>query len=468
MRIIIFEGAIEPLDFQLEEIGRVLISKYDADVLVINSKDLLKGLGSLENFTKEKVDCLFTMNNLGINLSLSGNSNLWELFQIPIINLIVDHPMNYNDVLLNAPQNMTLGVVDRNHIDFVKRFYPNIKHVFFFPLGGVPEEGAAANGHFCATTEEHFSGAAGKCSDNLKAGEHAGDSAAGESAGDSDDIDIFYGGGISKPFLGNMIPDNLEEYQKFFDIQKFQQDIFDRLTGEPEVTFERAVEEYLVAKNVLGNIAYEDSERSHNVTVSAKLETQSAETENINATEIIENSTTFFRTTIHDFRFIEGLACSYFREGILHEIISSGLKVTVCGNGWNALPISQNENFDYRGLVPMKEVLSMMSRSKIVLNTLTWFKAGFHDRIPNAMLRHAALITDESSYINERFPEKGKEMIHFSLREINNLPGTIKELLEDDEKRNAMAEAGFKKALKEDTWEKRVEEYLVPEIEKLA
>lgn len=474
MRIIIFEGAIEPLDFQLEEIRRVLISKYDADVLVINSKNLLQGLGSLENFTKKKVDCLFTMNNLGINLSLSGNHNLWELFQIPIINLIVDHPSHYDNALLNAPQNMVLGVVDRNHIDFVKRFYPNIKHVFFFPLGGVPEEGAAGNGHFCATTEEHFSGAAGECSDNLKAGEHAGDSAAGECAGDSDDIDIFYGGGISKPFLGNIIPDNLEEYQKFFDIQKFQQDIFDRLTGEPEVTFEKAVEEYLVAACVIENKGFWAdagfSNGGESITAGAEIgggETKkSSEVLDNNVSDDIKNDTSFLRTTIHDFRFIEGLACSYFREGILHEIISSGLKVTVCGNGWNALPISQNENFDYRGLVPMKEVLSMMSRSKIVLNTLTWFKAGFHDRIPNAMLRHAALITDESSYINERFPDNGKEMIHFSLREIQKLPSTIRELLDDDEKRIAMAENGFEKALKEDTWEKRVEEYLVPEIDK--
>lgn len=116
----------------------------------------------------------------------------------------------------------------------------------------------------------------------------------------------------------------------------------------------------------------------------------------------------------------------------------------------------------------MKEVLSMMSRSKVVLNTLTWFKAGFHDRIPNAMLRHAALITDESSYINERFPDNGKEMIHFSLREISSLPDSIKELLEDDKRRITMAENGFEKAMKEDTWEKRVEEYLVPEIENLA
>ena len=47
MRIIIFEGAIEPLDFQLEEIRRILISKYDADVLVINSKNLVPEIDKL-------------------------------------------------------------------------------------------------------------------------------------------------------------------------------------------------------------------------------------------------------------------------------------------------------------------------------------------------------------------------------------------------------------------------------------
>lgn len=442
MRIIIFEGAVEPLDFQLEEIRSVLVTKYDADVLVINSKDLLKGLGSLENFTKQKVDCLFTMNNLGINLTLSGNNNLWELFQIPIINLIVDHPMNYDEVLLSAPSNMVLGVVDRNHIDYVKRFYPNIKGVFFFPLGGVPadencleEEGT--------DTKESADGDVHK-------------SVAGANARD---IDIFYPGGISKPFLGNMVPDDLEKYQKYFDIEKFQKDIFDRLTGEPSITFERAVEDKLTELSIIP-----DDQNDKYTTNSGNPKNAAGGT---GALQADAESDTFLRKTISDFRFLEGLACSYFRENIIHEIISAGLKVTVCGNGWNALPISKEPNFDYRGLVPMKEVLAMMSHSKLVLNTLTWFKAGFHDRIPNAMLRHAALITDESSYINERFLENGKEMVHFSLSEISTLPDTINELLRDDGKQNEMAENGYEKALKEDTWEARVEEYLLPEIGKL-
>jgi hypothetical protein len=432
MRIIIFEGAIEPLDFQLEEIRRVLVTKYAAEVLVINSKNLLQGLGQLENFTKQKVDCLFTMNNLGINLSLSGNSNLWELFQIPIINLIVDHPMNYDEVLLNAPSNMVLGVVDRNHIDYVKRFYPNIREVFFFPLGGVPTDSIATE-----NVDDN-------CTDAVL----------------NRDIDIFYPGGISKPFLGNMVPDDLEKYQKYFDIEKFQHEIFDRLTEEPAVTFEKAVEDKLVSLSIIPDTLVNKSASNAGNSEGNIL--------GIDASKTNIESDIFLRQTISDFRFLEGLACSYFRENIIHEIISAGLKVTVCGNGWNALPISQEKNFEYLGLVPMNEVLNLMLRSKIVLNTLTWFKAGFHDRIPNAMLRHAASITDESSYINERFPENGKEMLYFSLSEISTLPDIINELLSNDDKRNSMAERGYEKAMREDTWEARVEQYLLPEIEKLG
>lgn len=68
-----------------------------------------------------------------------------------------------------------------------------------------------------------------------------------------------------------------------------------------------------------------------------------------------------------------------------------------------------------------------MNDSKIVLNTMTWFKAGAHDRIFNGMLAGAAVVTDDSTYLRRTFTD-GKELVMFSLKELQTLPERVFDL----------------------------------------
>ena len=98
-----------------------------------------------------------------------------------------------------------------------------------------------------------------------------------------------------------------------------------------------------------------------------------------------------------------------------------------------------------------------MYHSKIVLNTMTWFKDGSHDRVFNGMLAGAVVVSDSSVYMQEQFVNH-KELELFELEEIGELPAIVKDLLGNLPRTQRIADAGWKKAMEFHTWEQRARE----------
>ena len=97
-----------------------------------------------------------------------------------------------------------------------------------------------------------------------------------------------------------------------------------------------------------------------------------------------------------------------------------------------------------------------MNDSKIVLNTMTWFKAGAHDRIFNGMLAGAAVVTDDSTYLRREFTD-GKEFVMFSRNEIRTLPDRVFDLFGHMQSTQKMADCGYQSAKEHHTWKSRAE-----------
>lgn len=57
-------------------------------------------------------------------------------------------------------------------------------------------------------------------------------------------------------------------------------------------------------------------------------------------------------------------------------LVESGVSVTAYGTGWNECEWSHNPHLHYGGKVLAPEILPLMCEAKIVLNTMTWYKAG--------------------------------------------------------------------------------------------
>jgi len=159
---------------------------------------------------------------------------------------------------------------------------------------------------------------------------------------------------------------------------------------------------------------------------------------------------------------ILALASSYFRglkrEKIIKKICQSGLKIVLCGKGWDNLG-KEYSNVDYAGEKDIKEVLTLIKKAKIVLNINPNFTRGGHERIFTAMLHNAVVFTDSNSYLEQEFKDK-KEIIYYSQKgiekDISKLKGILnnpKELYEISKSAKCIAEKSF-------TWEQRATKIL--------
>ena len=235
-------------------------------------------------------------------------------------------------------------------------------------------------------------------------------------------IDVLYAGNLSKSFVENIMPD-LKKYTDFNAASVCEKAYYD-LIEHPWKTTEQALEESLIAHNVRM-----DDSRINEV--------------------------------ISDLHFIDLYAVSYYREKTVRTLVENGVRVTLYGAGWENCEWITKPNVFYGGKIPANDVVEKMQDTKIVLSTMTWFKDGTHDRVFNGMMQGAVAVSDTSGYMKEEFcgfkngTEDDRELVMFELEEMDKLPELVKEVLENPQKAQAIADRGYEKAKKSHTWEAR-------------
>lgn len=391
--VIYFVGVYDTLDLftgklreAFEEMG------YDSFVYdaaqECDSKQALMNLletekvGNADDGTRNDVSTFacVTFNNLGYNLALPDGRNIWEAYDVPYINILMDHPFHYEKPLRNAPQTAVVLCVDRNHVKYIRKYFKNIRQTDFLPHAGVElgrkHKPLAERG-----------------------------------------IDVLYAGALPIYTVAKMIPDlsSIREVNG----QELAQEVLAELVQNPQRTTEDVISEYL--RDRRNDIS---EERIHEIIV--------------------------------QMRFIDSYATSFFREQAVRILVESGIRVTAYGTGWNQCEWSDNSYLDYRGKVLAPEILPLMNDSKVVLNTMTWFKAGAHDRIFNGMLAGAAVVTDDSTYMKSEFRD-GEELVMFSLKELGTLPERVFSLFGHLDETQQMVNRGYHAAKEGHTWKSRAE-----------
>lgn len=386
---IFIKGYFDTLDVFSDEIITALEAR-GKDCFIFHrermEKDLSDFLVFLLNRHRPKAAIVF--NNLGYNMGNDQGGNLWESLQIPYINILMDHPFHYKKALSEMPKTAKVCCIDNNHVDYIHKYYPQIKAVTFLPHGG--------------------------CAHAIK------QNVPSQIPLEERDIDVLYAGNLSRVLIETLIPD------------------FDSIKGVDGISFSKACLEELIARP---NRTTED------------VICEQLKKEGLNLTPEEE------KEYIHAFRFIDGFAVSYYRELAVRCLVENGIKVHVLGLGWETCDFCDHPNLILEGKVDSLEVFPYMKRAKIVLNTLTWFKSGAHDRIFNGMLSKAVALTDASDYLIKQFTNR-QELVFFSLDNIGMLPEIVKELLENPTELKKIAEAGYQKAKEFHTWENRIEELL--------
>lgn len=214
-RLMFFVGVYDTLDLFTYELKREF-EAMQYETMVFDVREMGESLKKLAEFIKQPVEAAITFNNLGFNMELLPGKNIWEELKIPCINILMDHPFCYHSALAFAPKNAVVLCTDRNHMNYVSRFYPDIPATGYLPHGGIEAD--------CEKKP-------------MK----------------ERSIDVLYAGGLSKSFAKNTIPD-LSKYTDF-DMKKVCGKAYRTLIGDPDRTTESALEEALLSEGV----RFEDS-----------------------------------------------------------------------------------------------------------------------------------------------------------------------------------------------------------------
>lgn len=137
-RVVLFGGAHFILQYIAERYQQAF-SKMGYDTLLVplfNAETYANSLDAFFEFHEKGIDAVLTFNNRGFLLGAKDNESLWDKLNVPCFNLLFDHPMYYFDTLDKCPAQGIIVCEDRNHTDYVNRFYPSVRKSFFLPTGG--------------------------------------------------------------------------------------------------------------------------------------------------------------------------------------------------------------------------------------------------------------------------------------------------------------------------------------------
>lgn len=134
-RIVFVKGKLETLDYFMDQlIEGAMELGCECYVVNINNTETYEG-NSLDEFISGGNCAAFFINQIGLLLNMNGE-NFWNKNNIPVFNLIVDHPYNFSDAFDYPPTDIDVVVIDKNHETFIKNYYPRIKNIHFMPNGG--------------------------------------------------------------------------------------------------------------------------------------------------------------------------------------------------------------------------------------------------------------------------------------------------------------------------------------------
>jgi len=105
------------------------------------------------------------------------------------------------------------------------------------------------------------------------------------------------------------------------------------------------------------------------------------------------------------------------------------------------------------------EAMEIYKRSKIVLNSMPFFRDGTHERIFASLACGCLPITSESKYLHEQFREN-EELIFYKAAHRERVNSVIDEWLGNEKKRREAVASGRQKVMKHHTWDNRVQELL--------
>lgn len=132
-------------------------------------------------------------------------------------------------------------------------------------------------------------------------------------------------------------------------------------------------------------------------------------------------------------------------------------EIHIVGNDskkWKEFLGSKQSNVIFHDEVSYSEIIKMMKKSKIVLNSSPGIKNGAHDRVFIGLAAGALVLTNENIYMNENF-ESEKDILYYRPKYWSLANDLVNKYLADSSKRYAAVKSARKKILEGHTWDHR-------------
>lgn len=346
-------------------------------------------LSALEQFAGQSFDAVIDCNSGAPRILTDTGSYFLDEIDAPFFNLLLDHPLYHHDSLKCKLKNYHIRCLDENHAAYIQKYYPHIQSVGLWTATGSP---AGEPAHRADTSESRVEN---DPRTPLPITERR--------------IPMLFCGTYTDP---EDVLSAIRALPEF--IQEDLERLIDALLSDPGQTIEGAV-------TALGD--------------------------SLNA-YLPEAMPLFVQSCF--------LADTYVRAHRRRTLVTAagnaGLPLWLVGAGWDKLQLPADSPVSVHPGVSYTESFSLMADSRLTLNLMPEFKAGFHDRIFSAMLNSSVAVTDPSKRLLSEFTD-GKELLFYDLMHMDEGCERLREVLEKPRMLQQIADSGLIAANERFTWQ---------------
>ena len=339
-KIIFIKNAVETLGYFSGQIALEL-ERNGYETCFIDYERMYESMDAMLHFMDREETALVTFNFIGLRgeavFRTESGRSIWQEENLPVLNILVDHPLYYHSCLKEAGERMRVFCVDREHVGYIRRFYPEVK-VEFLPLAG---------------NELLFSHGDGEC------GTHRVDVPEPVPYGRRTVDLVFTANYVSMEMLEEKVKALDDDYRIFY------RRITEDLIADPAQSVDAVMERHI--RNELGAVPEEQLCAAMSGMIWIDLFIRS-----------------YFREKV-----VQTLADA----GIIVRVFGADWEKIHCKKPQNVRTSG--------GKVDSAACVQAMRDARIALNVMPWFKDGAHDRVFTAMLQGTAALTDDSRYLRE-------------------------------------------------------------------
>lgn len=135
MRIIMFYSEVESFNFFTDQ----LAGEFRAgghEVFIFDFRNPMNSYGGFAQFLLGGADAVVCFDGWGLRDDVF--IEIWDKYQAVAVDILMDHPLRFHPVLEKHPKNYLLFCCDRNHVEYVRKYFSRtVSQVSFMPHVGV-------------------------------------------------------------------------------------------------------------------------------------------------------------------------------------------------------------------------------------------------------------------------------------------------------------------------------------------